>query len=47
MSLARLRRDQAKTNQTRSLLAPAYAWFSEEFDNVDLEEAKSILEGLA
>ncbi|MDH3663821.1 MAG: hypothetical protein OEU92_28040, partial [Alphaproteobacteria bacterium] len=47
MSLARLWRDQGKTNQAQSLLAPIYAWFSEGFDTVDLKEAKSILEELA
>jgi len=43
MSLARLWRDQAKPQQARELLAPVYAWFTEGFDTVDLQEAKALL----
>ena len=32
MGLARLWRDQGKTQQARELLAPVYEWFSEGFD---------------
>jgi len=33
--------------QARELLAPVYGWFTEEFDTVDLKEAKALLEELA
>ena len=39
MSMARLWRDQGKTQQARELLAPVYGWFTEEFDTRDLKEA--------
>jgi predicted ATPase len=47
MSLARLWRDQGKTQQARELLAPVYGWFTEGFDTRDLKEAKVLLEQLA
>ena len=47
MSLARLWRDQGKTEQARELLAPVYGWFTEGFDTRDLKEAKALLEELA
>jgi len=47
MSLARLWRDQGKVPQARELLAPAYGWFTEGFDTLDLKEAKALLEKLA
>ena len=46
MSMARLRRDQGKVQQTRELLAPVYGWFTEGFDTLDLKEAKALLEEL-
>ena len=46
MSLARLWRDQGKTQQARELLAPVYGWFTEGFDTLDLKEAKALLEEL-
>jgi class 3 adenylate cyclase/predicted ATPase len=46
-SLARLWRDQGKTQQARELLAPVYGWFTEGFDTRDLKEAKALLEELA
>ena len=46
MSLARLWRDQGKTQQARELLAPVYGWFTEGFDTRDLKEAKALLEEL-
>lgn len=46
MSLARLWRDQGKQNDTRSLLAPVYGWFTEGFNTLDLKEAKTLLEEL-
>ena len=47
ISLARLWRDQGKTQQARELLAAVYGWFTEGFDTVDLKEAKELLEELA
>ena len=47
ISLARLWRDQGKTQQARELLAPVYGWFTEGFDTLDLKEAKSLLDALA
>jgi tetratricopeptide (TPR) repeat protein len=47
MSLARLWRDQGKRDEARELLAPAYAWFTEGFDTLDLKEAKALLDTLA
>jgi predicted ATPase len=46
-SLARLWRDQGKTNVARELLAPVYGWFTEGFDTRDLKEAKALLDELA
>ena len=46
MSLARLWRDQGKSQQARELLAPVYGWFTEGFDTRDLKEAKVLLEKL-
>jgi len=43
MSIARLWRDQGKRQQARELLAPAYCWFTEGFDTLDLKEAKALL----
>jgi predicted ATPase len=47
MSMARLRRDQGKSQQARELLAPVYGWFTEGFDTLDLKEAKALLDELA
>ena len=46
MSLARLWRDQGKSQQARELLAPVYGWFTEGFDTLDLKEAKVLLDEL-
>ena len=43
MSLARLWRDQGKSQQARELLAPVYGWFTEGFDTRDLKEANALL----
>ena len=43
--LAGLWRDQGKVQQTRELLAPVYGWFTEDFDTLDLKEAKALLDG--
>ena len=47
MSMARLWRDQGRTQQARELLAPVYGWFTEGFDTRDLKEAKALLDALA
>jgi predicted ATPase len=47
MSMARLWRDQGKRDEVRELLAPVYGWFTEGFDTLDLNEAKSLLDQLA
>ena len=41
MSMARLWRDQGKTQQARELLAPVCGWFIEGFDTRDLKKAKA------
>jgi predicted ATPase len=45
-SLARLRRDQGRRSEARSLLAPIYGWFTEGFDTPDLKQAKALLDEL-
>jgi predicted ATPase len=42
--LARLWRDQGKSQQARDLLAPIYGWFTEGFDTLDLKTAKALLD---
>ncbi|HKM73113.1 MAG TPA: hypothetical protein VJX94_24135, partial [Stellaceae bacterium] len=46
-SLARLRRQQGRPQETATLLAPIYAWFTEGFDTADLKEAKTLLDEIA
>jgi len=46
MSMARLWRDQGRTQQALKLLAPIYGWFTEGFDTRDLKDAKALLEEL-
>jgi predicted ATPase len=46
-SIARLWRDQGKSQQARELLVPVFGWFTEGFDALDLREAKALLEELA
>ncbi len=46
-SLARLWRDQGKTNEARELVAPIYNWFTEGFDTPDLKDARSLLDELS
>jgi predicted ATPase len=45
-SLARLWRSQDKHADARDLLAPVYAWFTEDFDTRDLKDAKALLDEL-
>jgi len=47
MSMARLWRDQGKSQQAPELLAPVYGWFTEGFDTLDLKEARALLGELA
>ena len=47
MSLARLKRDQGKPDVARNLLTPVYEWFTEGFETLDLQEAKSLIKELA
>jgi len=47
MSMARLWRDQGKPRQAQELLASLYEWFTEGFDTLDLQEAKTLLASLA
>jgi predicted ATPase len=44
MSMARLWRDQGKPQQAHDLLAPVYGWFTEEFETLDLKEARALLD---
>ncbi len=46
MSMARLWREQGKSQQARELLAPVYGWFTEGFDTLDLKEGKKLLDEL-
>ena len=46
MSMARLWRDEGRTQQALELLAPIYGWFTEGFDTRDLKDAKALLEEL-
>jgi predicted ATPase len=45
-NLARLWRDQGKSQQARELLAPVYGWFTEGFDTHALKEAGALLNEL-
>jgi predicted ATPase len=46
MSLARLWQQQGKTAEVHQMLAEIYDWFTEGFDTIDLQEAKTLLEEL-
>ena len=47
MSLARLLREQGKTDDARALLAEIYNWFTEGFNTADLKDAKALLDELS
>jgi class 3 adenylate cyclase/tetratricopeptide (TPR) repeat protein len=47
VSLSRLWRQQGKRHEAQQLLAGIYAWFTEGFESVDLQEAKTLLTELA
>ena len=46
VSLARLLKQQGKTEEARQMLAEIYDWFTEGFDTHDLKEAKALLDDL-
>jgi predicted ATPase len=46
MSLSRLWQHQGKRQEAHDLLTEVYSWFTEGFDTADLQEAKTLLEGL-
>jgi hypothetical protein len=46
MSLARLRRQQGRPQEAVALLAPILGWFTEGFDTVDLQAARTLLDEL-
>jgi predicted ATPase len=43
MSLARLRRQQGRQQESVALLAPILGWFQEGFDTADLQAARTLL----
>jgi predicted ATPase len=47
LSLARLWQQQGQRQAARTLLEPVYSWFTEDFDTMDLRDAKTLLEELA
>jgi predicted ATPase len=47
MSLSRLWHQQGKRQEAHDLVAEVYAWFTEGFETVDLQEAKALLKELA
>jgi predicted ATPase len=47
MSLARLWQQQGKHHEACSMLSAIYNWFTEGFDTVDLQEAKTLIEELS
>jgi len=46
-SLARLWREQGRSDEAREMLAEIYGWFTEGFDTADLVEARMLLEALS
>src|SRR5712671_4984780 len=47
MSLARLRDQQGRRDEARTMLADIYGWFTEGFDTADLKDAKALLDELS
>jgi predicted ATPase len=45
-SLARLWQRQGKKKQAHNMLSEIYTWFTEGFNTIDLQEAKTLLESL-
>jgi predicted ATPase len=46
MSLSRLWQQQGKKKDAHKMLAEIYGWFTEGFDTKDLQEAKTLLQGI-
>ncbi|HEX7968487.1 MAG TPA: AAA family ATPase, partial [Stellaceae bacterium] len=46
-SLARLWREQGKSDDARALLAPIHGWFTEGFDTPDVKDAGALLQALS
>ncbi|MCC6297838.1 MAG: hypothetical protein IT314_00975 [Anaerolineales bacterium] len=46
VSLCKLWQSQKKTREAYDLLSPAYSWFTEGFDTLDIREASSLLDQL-
>jgi predicted ATPase len=46
ISLARLLKQQGKTEEARLILTDIYNWFTEGFDTADLKDAKALLDEL-
>jgi len=47
VSLGRLWQQQGKKDQARPMLADIYGWFTEGFDTIDLQQAKTLLDELS
>ena len=47
MSLTRLWQRQGKHTEAHQFLAEVCAWFTEDFDTADLQEARALLEALS
>ena len=47
MSMARLLRAQGRPELAHDILAPAYGWFTQGFDTLDLRQAKALLQEVA
>ncbi len=47
MSVSRLWQQQGKKKEAHEILSEIYNWFTEEFDTVDLKEAKALLDELS
>jgi predicted ATPase len=45
-SLSRLWHEQGRKNAAQRMLGKIYGWFTEGFDTVDLQEAKTLLDRL-
>jgi hypothetical protein len=45
--MARPWRDQGKRNEAHDLLSPVCGWFAEDFETLDLKEAKVLLDELS
>jgi predicted ATPase len=43
LSLARLRAEQGRRDEARTMLSEIYSWFTEGFDTADLKDAKALL----